>query len=382
MVVLSIYRSVNKFTRMMMNNARDGEGNTPLHLAVKHGRAVIASFLMMDVRVNLDIMNDAALTPLDVAFHKYDCDYTFSLVSCALISLFYLSFYMIMLLIYPFWFIYLHIQLTYTSIAKCLQLCQAYRSPCHMARNVTDEQSLEGGNKEKESSNYSSVSKSILYISVLIATSSFAAAFAVPGGTISEGEDAGLPIFAGTNGYLGFVTANSLSFYCSTIGTCLLVHASLTSIRARDRRNYLTWSAGLVGAAVFYMLLTFTYVMRLTLDPANSWNEYLIVRFNVVLEIAISAVVIWPVSVLAIPMCLRGAMKLHTSMRPWHWHKVIIRELLLIAYSILANYVVYVVVFSQGPVLKRIPPSARQETHNWCPYVNRSQCSTSFPYPT
>lgn len=69
-----------KSARMM--NARDGEGNTPLHLAVKKGHTLIFSLLMMDTMVNLDIMNNEGLTPLDVAFSTIHSDYTFSSVSC------------------------------------------------------------------------------------------------------------------------------------------------------------------------------------------------------------------------------------------------------------------------------------------------------------
>jgi len=83
-VVWHICRS-SKFVRMM--NARDGEGNTPLHLAVKHGRTIIFSFLMMDARVNLNIMNNEGLTPLDVAFSKIHTDYTFSSVSSSIFLL-------------------------------------------------------------------------------------------------------------------------------------------------------------------------------------------------------------------------------------------------------------------------------------------------------
>jgi ankyrin repeat protein len=83
-VVWHICRSP-KFVRMM--NARDGEGNTPLHLAVNHGRTMIFSFLMMDARVNLNIMNNEGLTPLDVAFSKIHSDYTFSSVSSSIVCI-------------------------------------------------------------------------------------------------------------------------------------------------------------------------------------------------------------------------------------------------------------------------------------------------------
>jgi ankyrin repeat protein len=67
-----------KFTSIM--NAGDSEGNTPLHLAVKHGHFFSFFLLMMDIRVNLGIINHKGLTPLDVAWNGNTHKYSFSLV--------------------------------------------------------------------------------------------------------------------------------------------------------------------------------------------------------------------------------------------------------------------------------------------------------------
>ncbi|XP_039803651.1 ankyrin repeat-containing protein At5g02620-like [Panicum virgatum] len=64
-----------RFRRMV--NARDGAGNTPLHLAVKHGRDRMAMLLTQDVRVNLSVMNNDGATPLDVAINELDHRYTY-----------------------------------------------------------------------------------------------------------------------------------------------------------------------------------------------------------------------------------------------------------------------------------------------------------------
>nr|BAD37865.1 ankyrin repeat protein-like [Oryza sativa Japonica Group]BAD37902.1 ankyrin repeat protein-like [Oryza sativa Japonica Group] len=197
MVVWYICRNP-KFTRLL--NAGDCEGNTPLHLAVKHGNAIIISCLMMNTRVNLSIINHGGSTPLDVAFNKSTRYYSLSWLSS-------------------------------TSITMCLQACNAYTS---RFLNRADKRFLED---KEESSVYTNVSQSILCISVLIAAGSFAAAFTPPGGYIADGEDAGMPLLKEYAEFSSYVAANSMSFYCSTFATCLLVHDSLTNRRVRNSQR-------------------------------------------------------------------------------------------------------------------------------------------------
>lgn len=79
-----------KFTSLM--NAGDSEGNTPLHLSVKHGHLFIFFLLMMDFRVNLSIINHKGFTPLDVTWNENIHKYSFSVV-CPYIMHFETSFF-------------------------------------------------------------------------------------------------------------------------------------------------------------------------------------------------------------------------------------------------------------------------------------------------
>ncbi|TKW27151.1 hypothetical protein SEVIR_3G239300v4 [Setaria viridis] len=315
-VVWHIWRSP-KFVRMM--NARDDEGNTSLHLAVKHGRTMIFSFLMMDTRVNLDIMNNEGLTPLDVAFSKIQSDYTFS-------------------------------SFMNTSIITCLTLCEASGSPCHQARNLTDKWCSEG---KKELGSYANVSQSILYISIFIIVGSLAAASTPPGGYIAEGKDAGKPVFEGRTGFWIFVIANTMSFYLSTATIFLFVFARLT----RHRRFYLILSAVLVFGAVLSMVIAFAIVVGLTLDPANSWDE---------------SILIWLVSNLAFPICLRVAMQLWMSKHRWQdISKVVAQTILLI-------YVVRALIISMQSLVKSVLPG-RQGPCSWPGCVIQGDAVLLYP---
>lgn len=74
-----------KFKSIM--NAGDSEGNTPLHLAVKHGHVLSFYLLMMDLRVNLGIINHKGLTPLGVAWYENTYKYSFSVVCLYIIHI-------------------------------------------------------------------------------------------------------------------------------------------------------------------------------------------------------------------------------------------------------------------------------------------------------
>ncbi|RLN01072.1 hypothetical protein C2845_PM06G20330 [Panicum miliaceum] len=134
-----------RFGRMV--NARDGAGNTPLHLAVKHGCDGMALLLTQDVKVNLSVMNNDGATPLDVAINELDHGYTYPMNPEVL-------------------------------IAQCLVWCGAHRSP---RRDEYLDKRAGAGGSERELRKYTNLTQNRAIGSVLIATVTFAAPFTVPG---------------------------------------------------------------------------------------------------------------------------------------------------------------------------------------------------------
>ncbi|CAL4908338.1 unnamed protein product [Urochloa decumbens] len=284
-----------KFLRMM--NARDGEGNTPLHLSVKHGRALIFFVLMVDLRVNLDIMNNEGSTPLDVAC-KIQNDDTLP------------------------W-------LTNTLIIKCLKICEAYGSPCHLAKHLKDNLCSE---EKKESSIYANVSQSMFSHSIIILVSSAltlsTGASSPPGVHISEGADASNPVHkVRIAGFWIFMLANTTSVFLSIQTIFLFVFARQT----RDRR-YLILSAAMFLGAILSTVIAFVV---LALDPENRWVKYIFSRLE-------SADV-------AVPIGLHVATQLWTSKHRWQdISKRIIQAILLIH--------VVRAFFSEGNVVRNFFP--------------------------
>ena len=63
-----------------MLNARDYQGNTPLHLAGRSGEYGIVRFLISMKMVCSSIMNRDGLTPVDLAIKERDQGFSFVLV--------------------------------------------------------------------------------------------------------------------------------------------------------------------------------------------------------------------------------------------------------------------------------------------------------------
>jgi hypothetical protein len=95
---------------------------------------------------------------------------------------------------------------------------------------------------------------------------------------------------------MGYVFQNSTSFYFSTVATCLLVHACLTTTTIINRRFCLILSAALVFGAVSSMIEAFTDAVSLALDPQNNWREWFLFYFIHAVKHVINLTFILPVS--------------------------------------------------------------------------------------
>ncbi|KAG0518263.1 hypothetical protein BDA96_09G160800 [Sorghum bicolor] len=211
-----------------MTNARDSRGNTPLHLAVKHGCDRIAMLLMRDVKVNLSIMNNDGATPLDLAINELDHGYTNPMNPEVL-------------------------------IAQCLVWCGAHRSPRRRDECLNKRTGV--GCSEKELSKYTNLTQNRAIGSVLIATVTFAAPFTMPGTAADAAER---PAF------WAFVLSDALAFMCSTVATCLLMYAGLTTVHPRHRSRYHVWSSNLLHVGILLVIATFAVGVHLALSPPGT----------------------------------------------------------------------------------------------------------------
>lgn len=128
-----------------------------------------------------------------------------------------------------------------------------------------------------------------------------------------------MPVLGSKTSFSVYVSANSFSFYASAIVTCLLVHSSLKTTTPKSmsrRRYYLFVSAGIMVLAITSMLIAFSRAVRLTLNPSNSGNGFILFCFIYFFEISLFHMLALPISTVAVPICLRVAMKLGKSKHP------------------------------------------------------------------
>nr|CAD1831070.1 unnamed protein product [Ananas comosus var. bracteatus] len=216
-----------------MVNARDCEGNTPLHLAVKSKSRTIVGFLLANRSVHPSVTNKHGQTPLDVAVAQLDFGFVMK-------------------------------ENPHIWIYWCLKgvgaICGPHRPDYLMNENVGAQPNL-----EKELKKYESTAQSLAIVSVLIATVTFAAAFTMPGG---YGPD-GTPALAKDYAFKAFMIADFLAFVCSAIATMLLMYAGSLRVDPSLRVQFIRYSLIFLTQASQGMVAAFALSVYVVLAPTG-----------------------------------------------------------------------------------------------------------------
>lgn len=137
--------------------------------------------------------------------------------------------------------------------------------------------------KEEESKKITDFAQIVGICSVLVATATFAAVFAMPGGFRSAGDDSsggpihhagppmpggpGSPVMAGKYAFDGFVIANTLAFSCSTIATFSLVYCGMAAVDIHKRIKLVSLSLALLNGSARSFCAAFAFALYLLLSP-------------------------------------------------------------------------------------------------------------------
>ncbi|CAL4900471.1 unnamed protein product [Urochloa decumbens] len=183
-------------------NKQDNDGNTPLHLAVEVGNWWIFYRLFMNKQVELNLPNNNQHTPRELSISSIPTG-LYSLLNSRIL-----------------------IQDALTSVNAT---CDIRRRDDAMEK----EQSPQSKAKSEEKGS-KIVSDSTQFLSVglvLITTMAFGATFALPGGYRADDHPyGGTPTLAKSKQFQGFMMANSLAFYCSSLAVLSLVYAGTPTV--------------------------------------------------------------------------------------------------------------------------------------------------------
>ncbi|XP_073004787.1 protein ACCELERATED CELL DEATH 6-like isoform X2 [Typha latifolia] len=279
-------------------NARDYEGNTHLHLAVRNEDQDIVSLLIRNKRVCLNIMNNEGLTPLDLSIIGVEDG------------------------------------LTYVTnpahwILMCLQWNGARYGPRRMDHVVRKDLGPE--DLEKESKKHASLSQSFAISTVVIATMAFGAAFALPGGYRADGT----PTLARRYTFKAFVIADTFAFIFSVLSTYFITFDGAELMSLRLRRYYVAFSIALLGMATRILVATFALAIYLVLAPVSNSFGIAVCVITSTSELLLHAHTI-PLCKLAITMKSRvgwtGLFKSQVRRLVWSWFKYQIPQFLGVSF--------------------------------------------------
>ncbi|XP_039166779.1 serine/threonine-protein phosphatase 6 regulatory ankyrin repeat subunit B-like [Eucalyptus grandis] len=208
-------------------NEKDTDGNTALHLAMRLRKYESALTLARDKKVDHFATNKDHLTAVDILYDQKE-------------------------------------EVTYRNFRVFRALRESCRFPniqdfAVEKKKTLDKQFLEGQSAASITTGSNSSLKSIidleLLVAAFIATATFAAAFALPGGNINDGPNQGMATLAGRAAFKTFVITNTIAFSFSTLA--LFLQFDTFALSDRRKVRFTVDAAACIYIAMFGMVLAF-----------------------------------------------------------------------------------------------------------------------------
>ncbi|CDP14767.1 unnamed protein product [Coffea canephora] len=244
-------------------NEKDADGNTPLHVATIYGHPKVVSSLTWDERVILQLENKDGLTALDIAEEQMK-PYMASFQK----------------------------RLTWMA----LRVVGAPKAP-HSKSATYVNLMLE---EQPTTENYRDKVNVILLVATLVATVTFSAGFAMPGGYKNSDPSQGIANMLEKVKFQEFVICDSLAMYSSIAVAVMLLWAQLGD--QKSMHVALKLALPLLGIALAMMSIAFTAGVYLVVSKLN-WLAHF------VLFMGLNFVIV--LVLLFLPLCFLGSSNYH-----------------------------------------------------------------------
>ncbi|KAJ9170966.1 hypothetical protein P3X46_019024 [Hevea brasiliensis] len=246
-------------------NERDFNGDTPLHLAEGYCHPGVALSLTRHKGINLNALNNEMLTPLDV-YCKYKEISVFEEIK---------------------------LQINITSISLTSAGCERNLDlETHKEKRIAS--TLPNPTKIQWMKDYVGA---LLTAGTLVATGTFTAGFALPGGYNSpdNNPDKGTATMINNHMFQLFMICNTASFYCSIICILFCFYALLGDI-AVPVKAFIN-AQRLFGVALLMMSLAFMAALHVVSGKLSSLSSLLLIMGTIAL-----AVVFWDSTTNLVPL--------------------------------------------------------------------------------
>lgn len=154
--------------------------------------------------------------------------------------------------------------------------------------------------EKEESDKLTSSTQTLSIGSVLIATVTFGASFALPGGNIADDHpNGGSPTLAGRWYFDAFVVANTLAFLCSSLATVGLMYSGMGMVTLPFRRWHFNISLLFASSAVTSLTAAFALGVYMVLAPVARSTAIAICAISPVVLLYTSAQDLWTIAVVS-----------------------------------------------------------------------------------
>ncbi|KAL5201519.1 hypothetical protein ABZP36_035873 [Zizania latifolia] len=221
-------------------NLQDNDGNTALHLAVEAASRAMVCRLCGNPLVKLNLVNGNGKTPLDIATNKVP--------------------------------LMENLMATEYQILNLLRFAGGMNGSLRRDHFMESYENIHGLTSEdherKELDNMKELIQSYAIGAVLVATVSFGAAFAVPGGyTADDHTNGGTPTLAGSFAFDAFVIANTFAFVFSSIATIGLMRSGSPVFGTTTRKFFFKMADYFMTNSITCLIVAFTLGVYMVLAP-------------------------------------------------------------------------------------------------------------------